>query len=50
MPENQIRTRGGAIKYRTIVVGSGKNKKTLKIAVVRKAGKRGGKTISWEGK
>lgn len=49
MPEKQIRNRGGAIRYRTITVGSGRNRKTLKVAVVRKRGKHGGHTIAWKG-
>lgn len=50
MPEKQIRARSGAIRYRTIVVGAGKNKQTLRVAVVRKRGKRGGHTVAWKGK
>lgn len=46
MPEAQIAARGGAVRWRTITVGRGKKRKTLKIAVVRTAGKRGGHTIA----
>ncbi len=42
MPEAQIRKRGGAKKWRTIKV----NGKTIKIAIVRKAGPRGGHTVA----
>jgi hypothetical protein len=45
MPEKEIRKRGGAVRWRTIVTGHGKNRKTLKVAVVRKSGKRGGHTV-----
>lgn len=47
MPEAKIRARGGAVRYRTIKTPSGK---TLKVAVVRKKGPRGGKTVAWEAK
>ena len=47
MPEAKIAARGGAVRYRTITVGKGKNKRTLKVAVVRKKGKRGGHTIAY---
>lgn len=45
MPEQEIAARGGAVRWRTITVGKGKNKRTVTIAVVRKAGKRGGHTV-----
>jgi hypothetical protein len=44
MPEGKIKARGGAVRYRTIK----KNGKTFKIAIVRKKGPRGGRTIGWE--
>lgn len=44
MPEAEIRRRGGALRYRTIKV----NGRTLKVAVVRKKGPRGGRTVAWE--
>lgn len=47
MPEAAIARRGGALRYRTIKLKSGK---TLKVAVVRKAGPRGGRTIAWKAK
>lgn len=46
MPEQQIRRRGGAIRYRTIKRGG----KTFRVAIVRKAGPRGGKTVAWQNK
>lgn len=42
MPEREIRKRGGAKRWRTIKV----NGKTIKIAIVRKAGPRGGHTVA----
>lgn len=45
MPEAAIRARGGAVRYRTIKTKSGK---TLKVAVVRKSGPRGGRTVAWK--
>jgi hypothetical protein len=44
MPEAEIRKRGGAIRYRTIKTKDGR---TLKVAVVRKKGPRGGRTVAW---
>lgn len=41
MPEAEIAKRGGAVRWRTIK----KNGKTIRIAVVRKKGPRGGKTV-----
>lgn len=46
MPEAVIRRRGGAIRYRTIK----KNGKTFRVAVVRKKGPKGGRTVAWEAK
>lgn len=46
MPATKEKARGGAIRYRTIKVGKGKSARTLRIAVVRKAGPRGGHTIA----
>lgn len=46
MPEKEIKERGGAARYRTIRVGKGKNKKYIKVAIVRKEGPQGGKTIA----
>jgi hypothetical protein len=43
MPEREIRKRGGAKRWRTIKVGKGK---TIRIAVVRKRGPRGGTTVA----
>lgn len=50
MPERKIARRGGVVRYRTITIGKGKNKKTLKVAVVRKAGRHGGHTIAYKAK
>jgi hypothetical protein len=46
MPKAEETKRGGAVRYRTIRVGKGKNKKTMHIAIVRKAGPRGGHTVA----
>jgi hypothetical protein len=46
MPAAEERARGGAVRYRTIRIGSGKGRRTLKVAIVRKAGPRGGRTIA----
>jgi hypothetical protein len=46
MPEAQIAERGGAVRYRTIRVGKGKNQRYLRVAVVRKKGPRGGSTVA----
>ena len=43
MPKSQERKRGGVVRYRTIGVGRGKY---IRIAIVRKAGRRGGHTIA----
>lgn len=42
MPEREIAARGGAVKYRTIRTKTG----YIRIAIVRKKGKRGGKTVA----
>jgi hypothetical protein len=42
MPKAEERRRGGVIRYRTIKRGG----KTITIAVVPKAGKRGGHTVA----
>lgn len=46
MPNEEEARRGGAVRYRTIRVGKGKNKRYLHIAIVRKKGKRGGSTVA----
>lgn len=46
MPKTEETKRGGAVRYRTIRVGTGRHKKVLHIAIVRKAGPRGGHTVS----
>ncbi|MGH3625867.1 MAG: hypothetical protein ACRDRL_00250 [Sciscionella sp.] len=43
MPENVIKARGGAVKWRTIKLPNGKY---AHVAVVRKAGPRGGHTVA----
>jgi len=43
MPEQEIASRGGAVRWRTVKL---KNGKTIRVAVVRKAGKRGGHTVA----
>jgi hypothetical protein len=47
MPEAVIAKRGGAKRWRTIKTKSGR---TLKVAVVRKKGPRGGQTVAWPAK
>lgn len=46
MPKDQEVRRGGATRYRTIRIGKGKNRRTLHIAIVRKAGPHGGHTVA----
>jgi hypothetical protein len=43
MPEKEIEKRGGAIRWRTVKTPDGK---VIHIAVVRKAGPKGGHTIA----
>lgn len=43
MPEAEIAKRGGAVRWRTKDLPNGKY---IHIAVVRKAGKRGGRTVA----
>ncbi len=43
MPETEIRRRGGAIRYRTVKLKDGR---TVHVAIVRKAGPRGGHTVA----
>ena len=43
MPEREIESRGGAVKWRTVRL---KNGKYVKVAVVRKAGPHGGHTVA----
>ncbi len=45
MPDAAIRNRGGATKVRTVKIGKNKY---AHVYVVRKAGKRGGKTVLGE--
>lgn len=46
MPAAQERARGGAVRYRTIRAGKGANKRYLRVAIVPKAGPRGGHTVA----
>jgi hypothetical protein len=46
MPKAEEQRRGGAVRYRTIRVGKGKSRRVLHIAIVRKAGPRGGHTVA----
>lgn len=46
MPAAQEGARGGATRYRTIRVGTGKAQRYLRVAIVPKAGKRGGHTVA----
>ena len=46
MPKAEEKRRGGAVRYRTIRVGTGKRRRYLHIAIVRKAGPRGGHTVA----
>lgn len=43
MPEQEIRNRGGAVRWRTVKLKDGR---TIRVAVVRKAGPRGGHTVA----
>lgn len=38
--------RGGAVKYRTVRTGTGRARRYLRVAIVPKAGRRGGHTIA----
>jgi hypothetical protein len=46
MPKAEEQQRGGVVRYRTIRVGKGRKKKIMHVAIVRKSGPRGGKTIA----
>lgn len=50
MPETEEKARGGAVRYRTIRVGTGKNQRYMHVAIVRKKGPRGGRTVAGEPK
>jgi hypothetical protein len=43
MPSAEEQRRGGPVRYRTVRVGKGK---TVRVAIVRKAGPRGGHTVA----
>lgn len=44
MPRKMIKSRGGAVKYRTIRRGG----RVITVAIVRKPGPRGGRTVGME--
>lgn len=46
MPTSLEIARGGVVRYRTIVIGKGPNRRVLRVAIVRKRGPRGGHTIA----
>jgi len=46
MPKSVEAARGGAVRYRTITIGKGKKKRYMRVAIVRKAGKKGGHTVA----
>lgn len=46
MPEAEEKRRGGVVRYRTIRVGKGRNRRYLHIAIVRRKGRRGGSTVA----
>lgn len=43
MPEAEIKARGGAKRWRTVKLPDGR---TVKVAIVKKAGPRGGHTVA----
>ena len=43
MPESEIKARGGAKRWRTITLPDGR---TVKVAIVKRAGPRGGHTVA----
>lgn len=43
MPEAEIKKRGGALRWRTVKLKGGR---TIRVAVVKKAGPRGGHTVA----
>lgn len=46
MPVREEAKRGGAVAYRTIRVGRGRTRRYLRVAIVRKKGPRGGRTVA----
>jgi hypothetical protein len=50
MPVPEETKRGGTTGYRTIRVGKGKNRRYVHVAIVRKAGPRGGHTVAGQPK
>lgn len=45
MPKKEIAARGGAKRWRTITLGDGRK---VQVAIVKKAGPRGGHTVAGE--
>lgn len=43
MPESEIKARGGAKRWRTVTLPDGR---TIRVAIVKKAGPRGGHTVA----
>jgi len=43
MPESEIKARGGAKRWRTVTLPDGR---TVRVAIVKKAGPRGGHTVA----
>lgn len=50
MPTAEEKRRGGAVRYRSIRVGTGRTARVLHIAIVRKRGPRGGRTVAGQPK
>jgi len=51
VPENKIDERGGAVRWRTVrIKGRDGKPRYLRVAVVRKQGPRGGRTVASEPK
>ena len=46
MPSREEADRGGPVAYRTIRVGHGRSRRYLRVAIVRKKGPRGGRTVA----
>ncbi len=46
MPAKIEAERGGRVRVRTITVGKGRHKRYIRVAVVRRAGPRGGHTVA----
>ncbi len=46
MPNRLETARGGVVRYRTVTTGTGKNRRVIHVAIVRKKGPRGGTTVA----